>query len=139
MDELRRLYWRHLEHRVGDIASELTRLRVSFSYQAREAWNPAINAYRCRDCILICADLAGVDRSQIAVTVEPRRVRLRGCRVAPEPPAREGPALQVLAMELDHGTFERDIELPVTVDPEVVTAEQSEGLLWIRLPIALPT
>ena len=80
-----------------------------------------------------------MDRSQIAVTVEPRRVWLRGRRGPPEPGDAEGPALQVLAMEIDHGGFERDIVLPVEVDPNQVKAEQREGLLWICLPLATPT
>lgn len=135
LEDLRNLYWRQLESRLGGIASELTRVRYS-SPQAREAWHPSINAYRCRDCILICAELAGVDRSQIALTVEPRRVWLRGRRVPPEPREAEGPAMQVLSMEIDHGAFERDIVLPVDVDPEQVQAEQREGVLWICLPLA---
>jgi HSP20 family protein len=135
MDDFRKLYWRQLEHRLGGIASELTRVRYSW-LQTREAWHPSVNAYRCRDCILICAELAGVDRSEISLTVEPRRVRLRGRRLPPEPRAPEGPAVQVLAMEIDYGAFERDIVLSAEVDPEQVKAEQREGLLWICLPLA---
>ncbi len=131
----RDLYWRELEGRLGGIVSELTRVRYS-PLPARESWHPAINAYCCRDCILICAELAGVDRSEIALTVEPRRVWLRGRRRPPEPRETEGPTSQVLALEIDHGLFERDIVLPVEVDPERVRAEQREGLLWICLPLA---
>ena len=134
-DELREFYLRQMEQRVSRIAGELTRFQPS-SLRAREAWHPSINAYRCPDCILIVAELAGVDRTEISVTVEPRRVRLRGRRQAPEPPEAQGPARQVLAMEIDHGIFERDIVLPVEVDPELVEAEQREGLLWVRLPLA---
>lgn len=134
MEELRSFYFRQLQSRVGGIAGELTRVRYA-ALQTRGAWHPAINAYRCRDGIVICAELAGVDRSQIAVTVEPRRVWLRGQRVPPEPRPEDGPAVQVLAMEIDHGTFEREIVLPADVDPEQVQAEQREGLLWIRLPL----
>jgi HSP20 family protein len=137
MDELRNFYLRQLQGRVCGIATELTRLRYSsLPLPAREVWHPAIDAYRCRDYILICAELAGVDRSQIAVAVEPRRVWLRGRRRPPEPRDTEGPALQVLALEIDHGSFEREIVLPVPVNPEQVEAEQREGLLWIRLPLA---
>lgn len=134
VEEFRAFYLRQLQSRLGGIATELTRLGYS-SVAAREAWHPAINTYRCRDCIVICAELAGVDRANINLTVEPQRVWLRGRRLAPEPRETEGPALQVLAMEIDHGTFEREIVLPVDVDPEQVQAEQREGLLWILLPL----
>ena len=43
--------------------------------------------------------------------------------------------MQVLAMEIDHGSFERQIKLPSTVDRKQVTAEQKNGLLWVYLPL----
>ncbi len=134
MEDIRNIYLRHLQGRVTEIAYELTRVRYSSS-QATEAWHPAINAYRCRDCVVICVELAGVDQSELQVQVEPRRVWLRGQRVPPEPREAEGPPLQVLAMEIDHGSFEREIVLPVDVDPGQVRAEQRDGLLWICLPL----
>jgi HSP20 family protein len=134
MESIHSVYLRHLQGRLSDIACHLTRVRYATS-PATEAWHPAINAYRCQDCILICVELAGVDRSEIQVVAEPRRVWLRGQRVPPEPRDGEGPPLQVLAMEIDHGAFEREIVLPVEVEPEQVQAEQREGLLWIRLPL----
>lgn len=135
IEDLRNLYWRQLEGRVEGIVGELTRVRYS-AQQARQAWHPSINAYRCPGCILVVAELAGVERSHITVTVEPRRVWLRGKRVPPEPREIEGPAIQVLAMEIDHGAFERDIVLPVEVDPDQVKAEHREGFLRICLPLA---
>lgn len=135
MEDIRSIYLRHLQGRLRTITSELTRVHYSSS-RATEAWHPAINAYRCRSCVVISAELAGVDRSQIELRVEPRRLWLRGHRLPPEPRDSEGPPLQVLAMEIDHGAFEREIVLPVDVDPEQVKAEQREGLLWICLPLA---
>lgn len=135
MEDIRSIYLRHLQGRVTNIAWELTRVRYA-SAPATAAWHPAINAYRCHDRIVVCVELAGVGRAEIQVQVQPRRVLLRGRRLAPEPCDAEGPALQVLAMEIDHGPFEREIVLPAEVDPEQVQAEQREGLLWIRLPLA---
>lgn len=137
MEDIHSVYLRHLEGRLVGIACHLTRVRYSSS-PATETWHPAINAYRCPDRILICVELAGVDRSAIQVRVEPRRVWLRGQRVPPEPLDAEGPPLQVLAMEIDDGAFEREVILPVDVVPEQVQAEQREGLLWLRLPLAEP-
>lgn len=135
MDDIQSIYLRHLQGRLREIAGHLTRVRYSSS-PAVEAWHPAINAYRCQHQILICVELAGVERSEIQVRVEPRRVWLRGRRTPPEPRDAEGPCLTVLAMEIDHGAFERKIVLPVDVDPDAVQAEQHEGLLWIRLPLS---
>jgi HSP20 family protein len=133
MEDIRSYYLRHLQGRLGQIAVELTRVRYSSS--AAAAWHPAINAYRCRDGFVICVDLAGVERSEINLTVEPTRVLIRGQRPAPEPDATPGPAVQILALEIDHGPFEREVVLPAEVDPEQAQAEQRNGLLWIFLPL----
>jgi HSP20 family molecular chaperone IbpA len=38
-------------------------------------------------------------------------------------------------MEIDYGRFERVLELPAEVDPNRVSAEQRDGLLWVDLPL----
>jgi len=56
-------------------------------------------------------------------------------RDVPEPTHEEGRAVQLLAMEIDYGPFEREVRLPAFVDIEKVHAEQRNGLLWISLPL----
>lgn len=130
---IRSTYLRQLRGCAGDIAYEL---RVQYlSLHQQDRWTPAINAYRCRDTIVICAELAGVEKDRIEIHAEPRRVLLRGIRQAPEPGDCEGPATQVLALEIDQGPFEREITLPLEIDPDQVRAEQRNGLLWIYLPV----
>jgi HSP20 family molecular chaperone IbpA len=68
----------------------------------------------------------------IDLQVEPRRVTVRGSRDAPEPIDQ---AVQMLALEIDYGPFERRVELPAEVDVEQARAEQENGLLWICLPL----
>ena len=95
-------------------------------------WQPAINAFRCETAVSVCVDLAGVDQSLIDLTVEPRRVIVRGAREAPEP---SDHAMQMLALEIDYGPFEREVQLPAEVDVKKARAEQENGLLWIYLPL----
>ena len=94
--------------------------------------------YRCRDRFVVCVELAGIDRSAIELRVEPRRVWLGGQRNTPTPTDNPGPLLQILALEVDDGVFERELLLPEEIVPEGVTAEQRNGLLWINLPRHLP-
>ena len=94
-----------------------------------------MNAYRCEGCIRVCFDLAGVDRANIDLRIEPRKLILRGTRPTPEPASSEGRSEQILAMEIDNGPFARELRLPVEVVPAEVTAEQRDGLLWIKLPL----
>lgn len=122
-----------LERQLGRIAMEVT--RVHFTFRPADRWRPAINAYRCGDRFVICADLAGTDRDAIQILAEPRCLILRGRRPPPEPGCNQPQPVQVLEMEIDYGPFERVLELPAEVNPERVTAEQREGLLWIYLPL----
>ena|SRR5206468_4711023 len=133
MDPIRNIKLRWLHGALQDVTYELS--RSQFSRFAPQAWEPAINAYRCEKCIRICVDLAGVDRSLIDLTVEPRRVVIRGARELPEPTHDEGHTVQLLAMEIDYGPFEREITFPVDVEIDKAHAEQRNGLLWIWLPV----
>ena len=90
MEVIRSVYLRHLQGRLRQITGELTKVRYTSS-PAPEAWHPAINAYRCRDSIVVCVELAGVEKSQIELRVEPRRVWLRGQRSPLEPREDAGP------------------------------------------------
>jgi HSP20 family protein len=136
MDPIKNIKLRWLHGALHDVTYKLSHLQ--FSQFAQHAWEPAINAYRCKNSIRVCVDLAGVDRSVIDLTVEPRRVIIRGTRELPEPTDDEGCALQLLAMEIDYGPFEREVPMPAEVEIDQAHAEQRNGLLWISLPLKEP-
>jgi HSP20 family protein len=123
-----------LERQLGEIAVQLTEVRFA-EFAITQSWRPALNAFRCGNKFIVCVELAGVERSSIDVRAERRRLAIRGVRAMPEPSCEEPPALHVLALEIDHGRFERILELPAEVEPEGVTAEHRNGLLWIKLPV----
>ncbi|MBI3849072.1 MAG: Hsp20/alpha crystallin family protein [Verrucomicrobia bacterium] len=137
MEDIHSIYLKQLQGRLSGIVYELTKVRFS-SFRPYENWCPAINAYRCRDSVIICVDLAGVDKSQIDVRVESRRVLIRGRRQPLEPDETEGRPMQILALEIDHGPFEREVALAEEVESNEVQAEQRNGLLWIYLPLRPP-
>ncbi len=111
-------------------------LEVQFTHcPVGRQWSPAINAYRLADRLMVCIDLAGVDRESIDVHVEPRRLRISGVRAAPEPSRRPDERIQILTMEIDHGPFERELALPDNVQVDRISARHRNGLLWIRLPL----
>ncbi len=133
MESTRTIRLRWLHGAVHDVTHQLAGLR--FSRSGPHAWRPAINAYRCEKCITICVDLAGVERSDIDLAIEAQRLSIRGVRDVPEPGGKEDPAVQMIAMEIDYGPFEREVRLPGEVDVKKVRAEQKNGLLWIHLPL----
>jgi HSP20 family protein len=135
MDPTRNIKVRWLHGMFGGVTYRVTDRRSS--HFLPQKWQPAINSFRCEAAVRICVDLAGVDRSHIDLTVEPRRVVIRGTRIPPEPRQHEGRTVQLLALEIDFGPFEREVILPsdVQVDVEQAHAEQENGLLWISLPL----
>lgn len=128
MNSSRHIKLRWLHGTLGDVS--ITRLQ--FWQRAATTWQPPINAFRCEKGVRICVDLAGVEKSMIDLTVEPQRVVVRGSREAPEPSGDQ--PVQMLALEIDYGPFEREVVLPIEVDVEKAHAEQKNGLLWIHLP-----
>jgi len=111
----------------------------SFSQFAQtEAWAPAVNIYQVGQVLHVCVDLAGIDRDQIDVRIEPGRLTITGVRHAPEPqqrPGRGGVDMKIHSMEIDYGSFQRVIQVPREVDLDGVESEYRKGLLWITLPL----
>jgi HSP20 family molecular chaperone IbpA len=133
MDPIRNIKLRWLHGTLGDVTYQVT--RVQLWRGCAHKWQPAINAFRCESAVRICVDLAGVDKSLIELTVESRRIIVRGSRETPEPAGKDERAVQVLALEIDYGPFEREVELPAEIDVGAASAEHENGLLWIDLPL----
>jgi HSP20 family protein len=99
------------------------------------AWTPAVNLYEDESAYVLCVDLAGIDKDRVEVRLEAGRVRLQGHRAVPTPrPPETLPRTVVHVMEIDHGPFCRDIELPAPVDRERVKATYEDGILRVVLP-----
>jgi HSP20 family protein len=129
LEKVVKLKWFYSQ--VEGLAYELSSAR----YTQPEGWRPAMNAYRCEACIQVCFELAGVEKAELELRIEPRKLLLRGRRRTPEPASSEGRPQQIVAMEIDHGMFARELNLPAAVIPSGATAEQKDGLLWVRLPL----
>jgi HSP20 family protein len=135
-----------------------------FSYCPSETWTPSVNLYETAESYLVCADLAGVDKEKIDVEVVEQVLKLKGTRTVPtyedaqgnpvpqtasagsgtaggstaESPAggatTEQRRVRIHLMEIDHGSFCREVELPEDVDRERIAANYRNGMLWIELP-----
>jgi len=116
----------------------------SFSQFAQtEAWSPAVNVYQIPGQVLVCVDIAGMERDKIDVRIEPGRLTISGVRNAPEPGQQDkagattpipGP-MKILCMEIDYGAFCRQVPVPSQVDMDRVNSEYRSGILWITLPL----
>lgn len=108
-----------------------------FAFSPSEMWTPPVNLYENDTVYLVCVDLAGVDKEKIDLSVVEGHLKLRGSRPMPSPPGMEegqGGTWRVHVVEIDHGPFTREVELPADVDRDKIVASYRNGMLWVELP-----
>jgi len=96
---------------------------------AERRWKPQMDMYETPEEIFIIAEIAGVDKDKLGVEINSKAVRIFGVR---EVMPRTDSARYRLA-EIQYGSFERILFLPTQIDPEVVSASCSNGLLYLRM------
>lgn len=93
-------------------------------------WSPQMDVLETPEAFMILAEVSGLKKDEIQVTVKRNVVYLSGKRLRP-PMAN---AVRYLQMEIEYGTFERTFELPVVVDESHIEANYKDGLLTVVLP-----
>jgi HSP20 family protein len=93
---------------------------------------PALDVYDDGECLIVRAELPGVDAKSLDVTVTGDTLVLRGER--PAPPANERGSYH--RQERDYGRFQRALTLPEPVNSAKVVAQYRDGVLELRLPRA---
>lgn len=99
----------------------------------RAGFTPRVDVYYTQSpaAAVIAIDLAGITVDELSVDVQGRIVRISGRR---PPVIAAGRVYQQL--EIEHGPFERVIELGVDVEQEAARATYVDGMLEIELPVA---
>jgi HSP20 family protein len=96
---------------------------------AERTWKPLMDMNETPEQIIIVAEVAGVDKEDLEVEISSRAVRIRATRN----PRFCCPDATYRLAEIQYGKFERVLFLPAPIDPEVVSASYSDGMLEIRL------
>lgn len=92
-------------------------------------WGPAIDVYETETEVVVLVELAGVKRDEIEIVVGGNTLVIRGERGEVSLRGKR----TYYQMEIHRGPFERNIQLPTTVDPEKTRASYEDGLLEIVL------
>lgn len=127
----------HVKHQMNKLMEQMQKGFYTFS--PGETWTPDVNLYENETSYLVCVDLAGVVKEEIDLQVHKQSLTFRGNRLVPTQPHNGAPdsgppKYRVHLMEIDHGHFVREVELPHDVQSEKITATYRNGLLWIELP-----
>lgn len=116
--------------RAHDLFDELDRLfTTSVSEAAEEAdYGPAVDVYQTEDEVVVKAQLPGVKKEDVDVSIQENTLTIRAETRREEEVDEEG----YFRRELRYGTFARRLPLPAAVDEEQVKATMSDGVLEVR-------
>jgi HSP20 family protein len=92
-------------------------------------WMPHIDVYESPDEVIVLADLAGIDKEEIHLELNNKKIKIAGVRKM----ASVVKNARYCLAEIPHGYFERSIFLPTVVDAESAVASYVEGILMIRI------
>jgi HSP20 family protein len=126
--------------RREDVWSPMTRLRDSlnrfFDYpefggtDLFEGWQPAVDVHEDKDNIIVKAEMPGMKREDIDVSLNQNTLLLCGERKREEERKEEG----YYRSERYFGKFQRSIPIPQTVDAQKIEARYRDGVLTVKLP-----
>jgi HSP20 family protein len=102
---------------------------LSASTQRSAGVFPPVNIYDDGESYLVRAEIPGINKDALELTVKGDQLTIRGERdVKPEPDA------SYHRRERDSGQFRRVVTLPQAVDAEKINATYKLGVLEVRLP-----
>src|SRR4051812_43948881 len=97
----------------------------------RGSWVPAVDIFENDNHDLVVrAELPGLSREDIEVTVENNTLILKGTKKFEQEVKEEN----YRRIERSYGTFHRSFTLPTTVDTSKVGADFKNGVLTVKLP-----
>lgn len=125
--------WAPLEQWTN-LRDEINRLfDVPFGDSNRETdffgWAPAVDVYEDRDSLVVKAELPGLKKEEIEISLHQETLVISGERKA-ESQDHDG---ETSRSERFFGRFQRALELPKPVNPEQVTATYKDGILTVKL------
>ncbi len=119
------------KNELWDLRREVDRLFREFIEGPRNmVYLPALDIYEDEDKIVIEADIPGVKKEDIKISVEDNILTIKAEKKKEE----KAEEKDVVYEEIAYGLYAREIDLPHTVDTEKIEAEYKDGVLKISLP-----
>ncbi len=112
---------------MQDLLDEVERLRA-IPWTEDYGYGPPVDIYQTDDEVVVKAQLPGVSKDQLEVTVQDNTLTLRAETLRKEEVDEES----YFSQEIQYGTALRTITLPADVDEDQVTATLVDGLLEVH-------
>ena len=118
---------REMDELFGDVFE-----RSGLTRRARRGFAPPVDVYYCGQppCVVVKAELAGIDLDDLGLEIEGRELTISGYR---RPADAEGRVYQQL--EIQDGPFQRVIALGADVRTDSAKAGYEDGILRVELPL----
>lgn len=97
-------------------------------------WRPAIEVYETTESLVVTAEIAGLDRDLLRITIDGDLLQLRGER----PDSRQAEKRSYHEARIPYGQFGADVFIPFPVDADSANADYENGFLRIVLPRLKP-
>lgn len=122
--------------RLSDLRDEIDRLfesplsELTRTSQLLSGWTPALDVYEDKDNFVVKAELPGLKKEDIEVSLHDGSLSISGERKT-ESKHEEG---EVYRAERFFGRFQRTVTVPTAVAADKVKAAYNDGVLTITLP-----
>jgi len=122
--------------RLSSLRDELDRLfespwtELARTSQLLNGWTPALDVHEDKDNFVIQAELPGMKREEIDVSLHDGALSISGERKA----EKKYEEAEIYRTERFFGKFQRTVTLPAPVAADKVKAQYKDGVLTITLP-----
>lgn len=117
---------------ISDLFNDFLKLQSQddSSYIETSNWSPLVDIKEQKDCFLVIADIPGVKKEDITISLEHHVLTLKGERQLETTDQHQG----YTRRERTQGQFYRRFSLPQTADDAKITARYTHGVLEIKIP-----
>jgi HSP20 family protein len=117
-----------LQNRMNRLFEDATerRSKAEGGDLERSDFAPPADVYETNEEFVIAADLPGIDRAALEITIDDNRLNIRGTRRLHSQAGSRS--------ERVGGTFHRSFGLPKTIDQNNIRADYKDGVLEVHLP-----
>lgn len=120
-----------MQEEMNKLFTDFFRRSPEYGDNFREGiWNPDIDIKETKDSILVQAEIPGVNKDDIEITLNDDIITIKGEKKEERKEEEEN----CLLIERSYGKFQRSFRLPSEVEMEKVKAEFKDGVLKLHLP-----
>ncbi len=119
---------------INHFFDRYTTARENGKPAGRNEWLPPVDIYEAGDKFMVRAELPGVDKDNVSVSVDDHVLTIKGHKQFVE--AKEGEKWK--RVETSYGEFNRSFSLPEETDVDNISAAYKDGVLELSIPKVEP-